>query len=152
MIEKLFLLPLTMNRIILSLLLIATSLGCNKVKRFEKKISGDWTIIAYTFQNVNGLFYNYPSSGTFSFGSCETEYCNYNLQLSYSVNGIDVQKNNSGTYNILDDAEHIDLLRVDPTDNISIVPGRILHINSTQLETEFTDEYGNHYMVLEKSN
>ena len=141
-----------MYRIILSLLLITLTFGCNKVKKLEKKMSGDWSIMEYTFQNVNGLSYKYPSSGTFSFSSCETEYCNYNLHLSYSANGIDVQKNSSGTYTVLDDAEHFDLLTVDPTDNVSIIPGRILHINSNQLETEFTDENGNHYLVLEKSN
>ena len=141
-----------MNRIILSLLLITITLGCNKVKRIEKKLSGNWNVIAYTFQNQNGLSYKYTSSGTFSFSSCETEYCNYSLQLSYNVDGIDVQENSSGTYTVLEDAEHFDLLKVDQTNNISLIPGRILHINNSQLETEFRDETGNHYLVLEKSN
>lgn len=141
-----------MYRIILSLLLITLTFGCNKVKKIEKKMSGDWSIIEYAFQNVNGLSYKYPSSGTFSFSSCETEYCNYNLQLTYFSDGIDVQKNSSGTYNVLDDAQHFELLKVDPANNISLIPGRILHINNSQMETEFKDETGNHYLVLEKSN
>jgi len=138
-----------MFRIILSSLLITLTFGCNKVKRIEKKISGDWGIIDYTFQNENGLSYKYPSSGTFSFSKCETEYCNYSLQLSYFVDGINIHKNSLGIYAILDDAGHFDLIQSNSTNSIS---GRVLHINNTQMETEFKDETGNHYLVLEKSN
>jgi len=141
-----------MTRIILSVLLMSLTLACNKVKRVEKKMSGDWNIIEYTFQNPNGLSYKYAASGTLTFNQCETEYCNYNLALLYVADGINLQKYESGTYTVLEDAEHFNLLRLDPMDIVTIIPCRVLHLNNSQMEIELKDEYGNHYLIFEKDN
>ena len=141
-----------MNRAVVTCLFLFIAVSCNKVKRIEKKLAGDWEIIAYTFQNANGLSYKYPASGTFSFNDCESEYCAYALQLNYEVNSNTLQKTSAGEYTMLSDAEYFELKRNNSDGSITLISGRILHINKSQLETEFKDENGIHYLVLEKTN
>tara|TARA_R110002072_G_scaffold282761_1_gene445814 strand:- start:42387 stop:42812 length:426 start_codon:yes stop_codon:yes gene_type:complete len=141
-----------MRNNILIFTLIAFSLSaCNKAKRTEKKMAGEWKIISYTFQNLNGFSYKYPGSGTFTFDSCSDEFCNYNLALTYNIDGVVYQKNNNGLYDLLDDAEHYTLIRNNPSGTVStFVDNRILLINKDQLKTLFQDEIGIHELVLEK--
>ena len=141
-----------MNKVILIIALFFIALGCNKVKRIEKKLDGDWDVIAYTYQNSNGLSYKYPASGMFSFENCESEYCDYRLELDYTLNSSITQKISSGTYTMLPDAEYFELKRLNSDGTLSMISGRILHLNKTQLETEFKDESGIHYLVLEKKD
>jgi len=112
---------------------------------------GEWKIISYKFQNLNGFSYKYPSSGTFTFDQCGDDFCSYNLALTYNVDGAVYQKNDSGLYNLLDDAEHYTLMRDNPDGSVStFLDNRILLINKDQLKTLFQDEIGIHHLVLEK--
>lgn len=126
--------------------------GCSKVKRVEKKMSGTWEISNYTYQNTNGLSYEYPCSGTFEFQNCNSEYCIYSLELTYTANGIQSVKNNTGYYKLKDDAQHYELQRSNSNSTTSFLEGRIIHLNRTQLKTIFQDEFGNHLFILEKGN
>jgi len=139
-----------MSRNTLLLFAVTIIIGCNKVKRIESKIDAEWNIIEYTFRNINGLSYKYTSSGNFTFDNCKTEYCNYSLQMTYTANGLSNQKLSSGQYRLLDDAEHFELQQTNATGDIKLLSGRILHVNNTQLETIFTDQFGSHFFVLEK--
>jgi len=141
-----------MNKIFPLIILFIVVASCNKVKRIENKMSGDWNIVAYTFQNVNGLSYKYTASGIFSFENCESEFCNYDLKIEYYLNGSTIQKESAGSYTMLSDAEHFELKRMNTDESTSLISGRILHINKSQLETEFKDESGIHFLVLEKRN
>ena len=136
---------------VILLFIVVCAIGCNKVKRIEKKIGAAWNITTYTYRNINGLSYKYPASGKFIFDNCNTEYCDYSLQMTYTANGVSYQKLSDGQYSILDDAEYYELHQINGLGDIKILSGRIIHINKTQLETVFTDESGSHFFILEKN-
>ena len=125
--------------------------SCNKAAKVEKKLIGEWTITKFTFQNLYGLSYIYPSTGEITFEGCNDEYCNYDIKLDYNVNGLSLQKNEAGLYKLDDDAEHFTFLRNNPDGTVSTLDqGRILLINSDQMKILFKDEMGIYHFVLEK--
>lgn len=112
---------------------------------------GNWTITQYTFQNLNDFKYVYPSEGNLFFEECDGGNCAYDLVLSYAVETINFQKNNSGEYMLADDAEHYTLSRNNQDGSITILNEcRIVFINKDQMSTQIKDEFGIHHFILEK--
>tara|TARA_B110000305_G_scaffold139342_1_gene155427 strand:- start:251 stop:682 length:432 start_codon:yes stop_codon:yes gene_type:complete len=133
------------------LLLVFLVPSCSKERKVLKRMHGNWTITQYTFQNFNSFKYVYPSQGSFFFEDCSNDYCAYAISVSYEVGSISFQKNESGTYELDNDAEHYTLLRNNLDGSISNLDEcRIVFINKDQMSTQIKDEFGIHHFVLEK--
>ncbi len=139
------------NSIFFILILSSVLFACNKQKSVVKKLTGEWSIYSYTFQNLQGLSYKYTAQGSFRFDNCESDYCSYELKMNYIVSGQSYVKNESGTYKVEDDGEYFTLKRINSDGSISILTeNRILLINKDQLKLLFQDEIGIHHFILEK--
>ncbi|HIP32877.1 MAG TPA: hypothetical protein EYG86_08955 [Crocinitomicaceae bacterium] len=135
--------------VLLSLLLL---FSCNKVKKVEKKIAGNWTVISYTFQNSTGLSYKYNCEGEFSFDNCSEEFCPYLFSFTYQVNGTSTTKQSKGLYQIEKDAEYFTFLRENNDGTISkLEDNRILLLTRDEFKMLIQDEDGVHHFVLEKN-
>ena len=125
--------------------------SCNKKKSILKDLTGNWTIYSYTFQTLNGLSYKYDSEGTFHFENCDTEYCSFELNLTYINSGQNHEKNNTGEYKVENDAEHFILRRTNSDGTVStFINNRILLINKDQVKMLTQDEFGIHHFILVK--
>ena len=126
--------------------------SCNKVKKLEKEITGDWSVLTYTYQNNQGFSYQYDGDGSFIFESCDDTPCPYELSLTYQINGISYLKNERGSYSVQNDAEHYTLVRdnIDGT-TTTLDNGRVILVNKDQMKTFFQDEFGTHHFILQKN-
>lgn len=126
--------------------------GCDKQEQVRKDLDGEWKIIEYRFTNYNSLTYIYPATGTMTFENCPDEICSYSLNLNFDVQGTPYSKKESGKYEFLDEkGEYYRLYRENANGTVSTIEtGRIILITKKDLKTEFTDEYGNHLLILEK--
>ena len=114
-------------------------------------MTGSWTITQYTFQNLNDFQYVYPGEGSLFFEECSNGNCTYELVLSYTAETISFEKNENGTYELDDDAEHYTLFRTNQDGSISkFNECRIVFINKNQMSTQIKDEFGIHHFILKK--
>ena len=133
------------------LLLFLVFTACNKQKSVVKKLTGEWNITSYTFQENNGLSYNYVANGTFHFDNCSSEYCAYELNMTFTVSGQNFLKNDVGEYKVEKDGEHFTLNRLNSDGTIStFLKNRILLITKDQMKMLIQDEFGVHHFILEK--
>ena len=140
------------NKFIILLSIAALFTSCNKVKKLEKEISGNWDILSYTYQNNQGFTYKYDGNGVFTFESCNDSPCTYDLSLNYSYNGTQFTKIETGYYTIQEDAQHYILQRLnDNGTSTTLDNGRVVLVNKDQMKTFFQDEKGFHNFILQKN-
>ena len=126
-------------------------ISCNKVKKLEKEITGEWSVLTYTYQNNQGFSFIYDADGTFLFENCKSAPCSYQLSLSYINNGTSYIKNEDGNYSVQNDAEHYTLIRNNPDATTTTLDnGRVILVNKDQMKTFFQDEEGTHHFILQK--
>jgi len=139
-----------MNKLWLILLVGFLFVGCDKVKKTQKTLTGVWTVIQYKKTLATGLAYFYDSEGTLSFGSCDGELCDYSLKINYQDQGTTLQKHESGTIALQDD-EYFFLHRNNPDGTVTLLDeGRIILMTKDDLKIEFHDEVGIHEFVFQK--
>jgi len=139
------------SKILFFLLVLILFASCNKQKNVQKKLTGEWNILSYTFQENNGLSYKYTTKGTIRFENCNNEYCAYELDMKFIKSGQSYLKNDIGEYKVEKDGEHFTLNRLNSDGTISTFQkNRILLINKDQMKMLIQDEFGVHHFVLEK--
>ncbi len=139
------------NNLFIFLILISGLIACNKQKSVLKKLTGEWKIYSYTFQNFSGLSYKYDAKGTFQLENCKNEFCSYQLDMTYVVSGQVNSKNDFGEYKVENDGEHFILNRMNSDGSISTFEkNRILLINKDQIKMLTQDEFGVHHFILAK--
>ncbi len=126
-------------------------LGCNKVERFNKRLSGNWTIEQFQFTNQNGLSYYYPAEGEIIFTPEDDTTGKYSLDYSYVVDGITIQNSESGRYVFAyGDQEFYDLYRTKNGIQDTIKNARVILLTKTDLRTEMTEFIGRRTFVFVK--
>ena len=136
---------------LISCFLMLTITSCDKVKRTKKKMSGEWEVVNYRFQNHSGLIYEYVSDGYFQFENCSEDNCLYSINFTYNDNGIEMAKKENGTYSIQSDGEMYRLNRLNQDGTITELDKcRNIVLTKDELKTQLQDEAGIHYFILEK--
>ncbi len=139
------------NKLFAFLFLFLLLAACNKQKSIVKKLTGEWNIYSYTFQENNGLSYNYDAKGILRFENCGNEFCGYELDMTFTKSGQNIAKHDLGEYKVEKDGEHFTINRSNSDGTIStFLKNRILLINKEQMKMLIQDEFGVHHFVLEK--
>lgn len=137
----------------LMVLLIILILGltrCDKQKRAGKKLTGDWELVSIYKTDWEGMT-EYPSTfnGTMSFDNYEADSSNYNLKINADFNSSNGIYDQHGTYKITDKGNHMYISTLDPNGGVtSYIKYRILMLNSTDLQIEFTSVDAYYHMLI----
>jgi len=129
---------------------IALFSHCDKQKVVGKKIQGEWELITFGKTNWEGLT-EYASSpiGTFQFNELSSDSSAYSLVINADLTLSNGTIEQSGTYKITDKGDYMFLSTVDAQGTVSAyVKYRILTLNSTDLQVEFTSNDGYYHMML----
>ncbi len=141
----------TLKTTSLIILMLSVLSSCNKDRKFEKELSGQWTIESYEFTNPNGLSYYYPAEGGITFNKETENSGTYTLDYTY-VSGTDtIHESESGEYNFnYDDTEHYDMYRTKNGISDTLKNARIILITKTDLRTEMGEVSGRRTFVFNK--
>lgn len=132
----------------LALILLSS---CNKNVKFEKELSGDWTIESYEFTTPNGLSYYYPAEGIMTFNNESENSGTYSLDYEYISGSDTIHESETGEYIFnYDDNEHYDMYRVKNGVSDTIKNARIILITKTDLRTEMGEVSGRRTFVFNK--
>jgi hypothetical protein len=138
--------PITI--ILLTLLLGLT--GCDKQKRAGKKLAGDWELVSIYKTDWDGMT-EYPStfSGTFSFDDYDADSSNYTLKITADFNSSNGNYDQHGTYKMTDKGDYMYISTLDSNGLLtSYIKYRILMLNSTDLQIEFTSVDAYYHMMI----
>ena len=139
------------NSIIFLFIALFTLSSCDKKKQTDKRISGNWNIVTYTFINFQGFITEFESSGQFYISNITNSIGEYKLELIHSTENTEYSKNEAGTVLINDDGESFMLNRINSDGTELLLDnGTIVFLNKTQLQIRFSDETGAHDYVLSK--
>jgi hypothetical protein len=133
-------------------LLLVITLSCNKIERFEKKLSGTWNIKTLEFTNPNGLSYFYPAKGSISYIDSETPgQGTYTSNYYYIIGEDTVYVNENGSYGFnYEGTEFYDIIRENGAESDTLKKARVLVITTSDLRTEMTEVHGRKSFVLTK--
>ena len=139
------------NSVLFLFIILFTIVSCDKKKQTDKRISGNWNIESYTFNNFQGFITEYESSGQFYISNISNSIGEYKLDLVYSDGNSEYSKNENGTILINTDGESFMLNRTNPDGSEFLLDdGQIIFLNKSQLQARFIDETGAHEFVLSK--
>ena len=126
--------------------------ACSKVKQTKKQLAGDWEVVTYKYTNANGNSYYYDAStSVIYFDNCESDVCDYSMDIIYDNQGVIDTLSLSGSYQFSDKkGEYYDMTVDNSLQNDTIKDARIILITKDDLLTEYKYNDGLHTLVLKK--
>ena len=135
--------------ILLSFLFLTSS--CDKIKKTEKMMDGEWTIYSLKVTKSNGLSYYYETTGTISYSDFNGDKGRYELKMSYITPNATVVKNEKGNIVLREKGEFFDMYRENTDGSITeILDGRIILITKNDIKMHYTDDNETFLFILEK--
>jgi hypothetical protein len=133
----------------------AVALGlssCDKYKRQQKRIEGNWTLVEYMFKNQLGLSYFPEASGTIFFENCGDSICAYSMSIEFSSPQTTGTRVEAGRYSLEEEGGQLYLTPIiNGVDQNQISNGMTL-LTRTDLQFQYTDDQGrSHHYVFEKN-
>jgi hypothetical protein len=143
-----------MRSTIILILLFAFSLtSCDKQAIEAKKLRGEWKILSYNKMDTQGLIeYASESSGTMTFTELSADSSTYSQNILCTFPSSTDTFIQNGTFKMIEKGDYMYVSTLDPTGQLlSYTKYRILIVNKTDLEFEFTTSSGHlHTLIFEK--
>lgn len=143
-----------MRSTIIVLILFAFSIiSCDKQASEAKKLHGKWKILSYSKMDSQGLIeYASELSGTMNFDELTADSASYSESIVCTFPSTTDTFIQNGTFKMIEKGDFMYVSSLDPTGQLlSYAKYRILIVNKTDLEFEFTASSGNlHTLIFEK--
>ncbi len=143
-----------MRKIILIPILLAISLltltNCDKEKKAAKKLEGTWELVQFSKTDWEGMT-EYPSSltGKIMFDDYTADSSTYTLQVSAIFDSSNGNMDQNGSYKMTEKGNYMYVSTLDAQGSVtSYYKYRILTLNSTDLQLEFTSIDGYYHMMI----
>lgn len=134
------------------LLSLFTLTNCDKQKRAAKKLEGNWELVKFSKTDWEGLTeYASSFSGDLLFDEYTADSSTYTLQVAAVFNSSNGNIDHHGTYKMTEKGNYMYVSTLNSQGSVtSYYKYRILTLNSTDLQLEFTNIEGYYHMMIFK--
>lgn len=127
--------------------------NCDKQKRAAKKLTGDWELVSYSKTDWEGMTeYGSSITGGITFEAYDGDSSNYIMQVTSSFPSSNGNFDQKGSYKMTDKGDYMYISTLDSQGLVtSYIKYRILMLNSTDLQLEFTgSDYYYRMMIFKR--
>lgn len=134
----------------ISALCLSLFSNCDKQKKTGHRLEGDWEPVTFGKTDWEGLTeYATSLSGTLTFYEYNSDSSDYSLKVTSDLVQSNGNIDQNGTYKIIEKGNYMYVSTIDAQGTLtSYTMYRILTLNSTDLQLEFTSADGYYHMMI----